>query len=201
MANTDTPRGFTPFGETLHVGYYAVPTAPTINICVGDIVIEDVTNIISKKLGVGVAVYDAAVVPATTGNDRLVLGAVVGVFDHHMNAIQYLAPGTVGDATVAGYVAVADDPNQQFLAQASTAVATADFELNYEIGSATLSAPDARTGLSTQEITITGANVTDTIPIRLVRQITTDDVASAAGCRFVCQINPLCHRYGAGTTI
>lgn len=201
MANTDNPHGFSIHGECLHVGYYAVPTAPTINVCLGDLVIEDVTNIVSKKLGQGIAIYDAAVLPATTGDDRLVLGSVIGVFDHNMDPVLYLAPGAVGDGTVAGYVAVADDPNQQFEAQVDGEITDANFELNYEVLSATLSAPDTRTKLSTQEIYTTGPNVTSTIPIRLVRQLTANDSHAAAGCRIVCQINPLCHRYGAGTTI
>lgn len=201
MANTDRPHGFIPYGETLRVGYYAVPTAPTINICVGDIVLEDNANILSKYLGLGIAVYDAAVVPVHTGNTNLLIGAVVGCFDEKMDPIQYIAAARVGDGTVAGYVAIADHPDQWFEAQTDTALTDADFELNYEITSATLSAPDSRTGLSTQEITPTGAGTGTNIPIRLVAQLTPSDDHNAVGCRLICQINQTAHRYGAGTTI
>jgi hypothetical protein len=201
MANIDRPHGFIPYGECLRVGYYAVVTAPAINICVGDMVLEDNANIVSKYLGLGIALYDAAVLPVHTGNTNLVIGAVVGCFDEKMDAIQYIPSGKVGDGTVAGYVAIADDPDQFFEAQTDAALVDGDFDLNYEVTSGTASAPDTRTGLSTQEVTPTGGGTGTNIPIRLVSQLTRDDDHNAVGCRVICQINQTAHRYGAGTTI
>lgn len=203
MANTDNPHGFIPWGECLRVGYYAVPTAPTINICVGDIVLEDNTNILSKFLGLGSGVYDALVPPVHTGNTNLVIGAVVGCFDEKMDPIQYIAAARIGDSTVAGYVAIADHPDQKFEAQSDAALTDGDFDLNYEITAASASAPNSRTGLSTQEVTPTGGGTGTNIPIRLVAQVpfATLDDHNAVGCRVICQINPTAHRYGAGTTI
>lgn len=201
MANSDVPFGFVPWEKTLRQNLYAVPTAPTINISPGDLVWEDLGQIVSAKLGLGIAIYDAAVPTTTLGDALLCLGAVTACFDEDMDPVSYIAAAEAGDATVAGYVLVADHPYQQFLAQADAAVTTANFELNYEVTSVALCAPDSRTYRSTMEINVSGANVTSTIPIRLVRQAYRTDDYSAAGCRFVCQINPLCHRYGAGTTI
>lgn len=202
MANIDAPHGFRIWGPCLRQNLYAVPTAPTINIAVGDLVWEDVTNITSAKLGSGIAVYDAAVPTTTLGDALLCLGSVTACFDEDMDPIQYIAASRVGDSTVAGYVLVADHPMQEFEAQGDGAFTVANLELNYEVTSVALCAPDSRTGLSTQEIAISGANVTSTIPIRLIKMAYPEkDVYSAAGCRMVCMINPLCHRYGAGTTI
>lgn len=201
MANTDNPHGFIPHGELLHVGYYAVPTAPTINTSIGDIVMGGTANIVSKKLGLGIDIYHAAVIGTTPAATYALLGAVVGCFDENMNPIQYIAAARIGDSTVSGYVAVADDPNQEFEAQTDGELTDTGFELNYEITSiATTNAPNSRTGLSRQEITgASGADVGETIPIRLIKQLTPDDSHASAGCRIVCQINPLCHRYGLGT--
>jgi hypothetical protein len=203
MANTDNPHGFKIYGECLRVGYYAVPTAPAVNISIGDMLIEDQGNIVSGKLGLGVAVYDAAVVPddpgAATG---LVLGAVVACFDAKMDPIQYIPKLSAGDGTVAGYVAIADDVNQQYEAQIEGTLTVANFELNYDIVSADAYAtPNTRTGLSTQEIAVDTEAVTRTLPIRLVSQYHPDDSYASAGCRVICQVNPECHRYGAGATI
>lgn len=201
MANLDQPFGFRPWGKTLNQNLYAVPTAPTIHVCIGDLVFEDTDNIVSTKLGLGIAVYDAAVPTTTLGDALLCLGAVTACFDEDMDPIQYIDVSRAGDATVAGYVLVADHPYQQFLAQADAAITDTNFNVNFEITSVALCQPDTRTLLSTMEINVSGATTTATIPIRLVRQAFIEDDHNAAGCRYVCQINPLCHRYGAGTTI
>lgn len=207
MANKDVPHGFKPWDGVLRARLYAVPTAPTINIAVGDIVANDNSAVVSAKLGLVLTVEDANIIPTTPGDATKLLGAVLACYDEDMNPLEnapsgYIAAGRVGDSTVAGYVLVADHPYQQFEAQADSALTAADLNLNYEITSATLSAPDTRTGLSTQEINVSGANVTTTIPIRLYAQAyPTEDVYSAAGCRMICQINPDCHMYGAAVML
>jgi hypothetical protein len=162
----------------------------------------DNAGIESAELTLGNAVYDAAVITTTDGSTRHLLGAVLACFDYRMDPLQYIPAATAGDSTTAGYVLVADHPAQQFVAQTDGALTANSIDLNHEITSATLSAPDTRTGMSTQEIAMSGANVTATIPLRLYGlAFPTQDVISAAGCRMVCQINPDCHQYGAGTAI
>lgn len=202
MANKDVPHGFNLWGPCLRARLYAVPTAPTINICVNDIVANDNAGILSGKLGLVLSVYDAAIIPATPGDAIKLLGPVQACFDENMDPIQYIAATRVGDGTVAGYVLIADHPSQQLEAQGDTAFADADLNLNYEITSAVLCAPNSDTGLSTQEIAIAGAAVTTTIPLRLMGQSHPDeDDHSLVGCRMVCQINPDCHYYGAAVML
>ena len=207
MANIDAPFGFRPWGEVLRARLYPVITAPTINIATGDIVAAALEGVTSAKLGSAIAVNDGEIIPATTGDAFLLIGSVLECFDEDMNPLAnassgYIAAARAGDATVAGYVLVADHPDQQYVAQADAAVTVASLDLNYEITSVALSAPNSITGISTQEIGVSGADVTVTIPLRLYGQAyPAQDSYAAAGCRWVCQINPLCHLYGAGLTI
>lgn len=205
MANADVDFGFIPWGPVLRARLYAVPTAPTINICLNDIVANDtVGGISTNKLGLAGTVYDAAVLGDTPGDEFLLLGSVLACFDHKMDPIQYIPPATVGDSTVAGYVLVADHPYQLYVANCGEAAITAtNMDLNYPIDGASLYAPQSTsTGISGQFIKNTNAAVTVTIPIRMVSQAYPGvDTYSAVGCRMICQINPLCHQYGVGVTI
>jgi len=198
MANKDRPFGFIPWGPVLRARMYAVPTAPTINICVGDVVANDNTGLVSGKLGLSLAVYDTAVLSATPGDEYKILGVVLACFDEDLDPVQYIAAAEVGDSTVAGYVLIADHPSQQLVAQGDGEFTDADLNLNFSIVSATLCAPDTYTGLSTQEIDADSGAVTTTIPIRIVGQAyPEDDSHASAGCRMICQFNPDCHMYGS----
>ena len=206
MANKDNPNGFQPWGPVLRARLYPVITAPTINICVGDLVCAEVAGVTSAKIGSTIAIYDAAVIPATPGDNFLIIGAVQAVYDENMQPLTnapsgYIVPARAGDGTVAGYALVADHPYQEYVAQADAAVTAGDLDLNYEVTSVALSAPNSKTGISQQEINVSGANVTVTIPIRIYGQAyPAEDVITNAGSRWICQINPLCHLYGAGVT-
>jgi len=208
MANIDAPHGFRPWGPVLRARLYAVNTAPTINICVGDLVASGNTGLsCTGGNGTLLMIEDANIIPTTPGDATPILGAVLACYDEHMfpcdNAPSgYIAAGEVGDGTVAGYILVADHPDQQFEAQADGAISAAKIDLNHEITSGTLSAPNSATGLSTQEIASAGSNVTATIPLRLYGQAYPElDSIDAAGCRWICGINPDCHYWAAGTAI
>jgi len=96
MANADVDFGFVPWGPVLRARLYAVPTAPTINICLNDIVANDtVGGIATAKLGLVGTVYDTAVLGDTPGDEFLLLGAVLACFDEKMDAIQYIPAGEV----------------------------------------------------------------------------------------------------------
>jgi len=201
MANANVNFGFALWGQCMRARLYAVQTAPTINIMMQDLVLEDVFGIATSKLGYASIVYDAAVIPANPGDNFLMLGSVLECFDEKMDPIAYIAATRAGDGVVAGYVLVADHPYQQYITNVSGVLDVNNAELNYDVESETISAGWTDTGLSKQRVTVTGAAVTVTIPIRLVSQAYPEDTYAAAGCRMICQINPLCHKYGAGVTI
>ena len=203
MANKDYPHGFNPWNEVLRARYYPVPTAPAIAFYHGDLVQADTTGFASAKLGVTLGVYDTAVILDTSGATLKLLGTAIGIFDENMDPIKYMDVGRVGDGTTAGYLLITDHPYQQYEAQGDSAFTVANLDLNHEITVAALNAGDTDTGISVMEIdATTGAAVTVTIPIRLYGQAYPgEDVYSAAGCRMICQINPLCHYYGSGLAV
>ncbi len=203
MSNTDAPHGFNVWGELKRARLYAVTTAPVIAFYHGDMVQAENTSAVSKHLGLGITVKEDAVIGTTDGGTEHLLGAVVAIYDHNMDPLKYMPIGTVGDSTVAGYLLVADHPYQEFEAQGDGEFADADIDLNYEITVPALNAGDTTTGRSKMEISAaSGAAVTATIPLRLYGQAyPLEDSHASAGCRMVCQINPDCHFYGAGTAI
>jgi hypothetical protein len=203
MANTDAPFGFRVSGVLKHVGLYAVPTAPTIAFYHGDMV-QGSNTFIACTGGHGSLpeVYDAAVIGTTEGATRPIYGAVVGIYDEDMMPVSYIAVAEVGDGTVAGYLLIADDPGQEFVAQSDGAITAANMDLFHEITSVALNAGNSNTGISKAEIASAGSAVTATIPLRIVKQAyPNEDVITAAGCRFVVKINPDCHYMAQGTAI
>ena len=203
MANKDYPHGFNPWNEVLRARVYPVQTAPAIAFYHGDLVQADITGFASAKLGVTLLIYDTAVILDTSGATLKLLGSVLAVYDENMDPIKYMDVGRVGDGTTAGYLLITDHPYQQYEAQSDSAFTVANLDLNHEITVAALNAGDNDTGISVMEIdATTGAAVTVTIPIRLYGQAYPgEDVYSAAGCRMICQINPLCHYYGSGLAV
>ena len=96
----------------LRANLYAVLTAPTIAFFHGDPVQHGGT-IAATQLGQFPIVEDGGVV----ANGDLLLGAVVGVFSEKMDPLNYMAIGRTGNSTIAGFVMVADHPDQEFLIQ------------------------------------------------------------------------------------
>jgi hypothetical protein len=203
VANVDVPHGFEPWGIVKRARLYAVPTAPTIAFYHNDLVQAEITGAaVSRYLGAGTHIEDDAVIQAAPGQTIHILGTTLAIFDSDMDPIHYMPVGTVGDGTTAGYLLVSDDPDQQYEAQGDTAFALADLDLNYNVTSVALNAGNTKTGISTQEIAISGAAVTVTLPLRLYGQAYPDvDSYASVGCRMICQINPLCHYYGAGIAV
>lgn len=204
MANLDIDAGFFPIEPVLRARLYPVPTAPTINICINDIVAADTTSAaVWPKLGASIQIYDSAVLGDTPGDEYLILGSVLEAFDEDLNPIAYIAAGRVGDGTAAGYVLVADHPDQQFIANVGEALTLANLDLNYPIDGAALYAPQStETGISAQFIKVTNAAVTKTIPIRMYRQSHyPDDSYASAGCRMICGITPMCHYWASDVAI
>ena len=191
MANKDRPFGFEPVGELLRVNYYAVQTAPVINVCINDIVVHGGTSVATPKLG-QLSIIEDAQVPDGYAN---ILGVVVATFDEDFNPIQYIAAGRVGNSTIAGYVAVADHPDQMFLAQEdgdTTPIAAASAGFNANLISATLAAPNTHSGISTMEIDSDSAANTAALNVKLINPHPDDTIATAY-CRWFVYINE--HHY------
>jgi len=202
MANNDNPHGFNIFGKLLNVGMYAVATATVLNICPGYIVQSDLTGIDTPRLGIIPQVKDDVVITTVDGATHPFLGVVVECFDEDMNPISYIEATRVGDGTCAGYVSIADHPYQVFEAQIDGTLSAADFDLNHEITTVAINAPDTRNGRSTMEIAVSGSAVTVTVPLRLLYQAyPAEDVGTTVGARYACQINPLCHYRGQGIAV
>ncbi len=206
MANNDTPHGFKIYGQLLRAQLYAVNTAPTINIMVQDMVASGNSGLAcTQGHGTMLMIEDANIIPATPGDATPLLGSVLACFDEDMFPVSYIAAGEAGDGTVAGYVLVADHPEQLYEAQEdadTAAIAVADIDLFREIYSPALSAGNTNTGISKQEIDSNSGATTSTIPISIIRMAyPQEDSQGSAGCRWVCKIQNDCHYYGAGTAI
>jgi hypothetical protein len=203
MENTDNPNGFSVWGKLLRARKYAIATAPTIAFSIGDLVQGENSGITcTKGNGTLLQIYDTAVISTTEGATRPLYGAIIELFDEYMNPVTNIAAAEVGDGTVAGYAMIADHPDQEFVAQADGSITAASIDLNHEITVTALNAPNSVSGLSKMEIAAAGSAVTATIPLRLYGQAYPDkDVITAAGCRWICQINPDCHYWAAGTAI
>jgi len=100
MANVDFARGLVPFGELLRATWYQVPSAVVgnVSIFIGDPVILTGTG------------NTCDIATAGTGNP--ILGAVLATYDADQVPTQYHL-----DNGGAGYLLVADHPDQLFIAQ------------------------------------------------------------------------------------
>ena len=197
MSQYDNATGFQPYGEVLRANYYAVNTAPTIGFYVGDMVHYTTgggSSIATPKMGYRPIVADDAVLAA----GDFLIGAVLGCFDENMNPVKYIAATEAGDSTVAGYLLIADHPQQLFVAQedaVGNAITAVEGQCNAEVAPPTLNAGSTSTGISKQEIDSSSAANTSTLMLRLLHPHP-NDVAHVDGkwCRYICMINT--HAYG-----
>jgi hypothetical protein len=194
MSSVDAPFGFVPYGQVLRVQRYAVNTAPTINIAVGDLLTAG-GAVVSTPKGYLMDVDDAAVMDGTAA----ILGAVVAVEDEDGLPLSYMAATRTGNGTIAGYVMIADHPDQLFLAQEdgeTNAIDLAEGSQNADAISASLAAPDTNTGRSTMEIDSDTAGTSADLNVKLIAPHPDDTPADDTNhyCRWICQINE--HYYG-----
>lgn len=192
-SSTDAAFGFQPYGQLLRVGIYAIITAPTINVCVNDIVVHGST-IVSTPIGYLTAIEDGSV----PDGDPQILGSVIAVMDSDMKHVQYIAPAAAGNGTIAGYVMVADHPDQLFIAQEdgdSNAIDLDEAGMNCDLIAATLCAPNSHTGLSTMELDSTSAANTEALQFRLLHPHQDDTPATdtQANARWIVRVNEHFH--------
>ena len=188
MSGTDAPFGFAPYGPVLRSTLYTVPTAPTIAIYHNDIVRHGGAGM-ATKYGPMVFIEDSA----NPDGAAHLLGSVLAVFDHNMLPVKYLAALAAGDAVVAGYVLVADDPNQLFIAQedgSTNAIDLVDIGENANI--VTTHTGNTNTGISKQEIQSSSVHANAALNVQIVRPHEDDQVGvDVTNCytRWIVRIN------------
>lgn len=199
FASTDAAFGFQPYGPILRAELYAVATAPTINVMQFDIVVHGGT-MVSTPLGYLPIIEDGAV---PDGNPNM-LGSVLACFDENYEPALYIAAEEVGNSTIAGYVLVANHPQQLYIAQedgTTNAIDLADCGQNANIVSGTLCAGNTSTGIGKQEIASDTVSATAALNVRVLRPHEDDTPADDTNCycRWICMINEHFHvTAGAG---
>lgn len=192
MSSVDNPMGFQPYGPVLRQRLYAVTTAPTIHIYHGDM-IRHGGAALATKFGTMVIVEDGTVLDGAS-NTQKILGAVTQCFDEDMDPVMYIAALEAGDSTVAGYVMIADHPDQLYIAQedgTTEAIDLADVGENCDIVSVTISAGTAATGLSTQELASDTVAAAAALDMKLHYPHPDDTVGDDTNChcRWICSVN------------
>jgi len=192
--NKDNPQGLQVWGPLLRSGLYAVKTAPTIAFYRGDPLQHGGTSQ-STKFGYMPIVEDDGVV----ADSDMLIGAVIDVFDEDMNPLIYMAVGRVGDSTTAGYLLVADHPDQEFCIQedaTTTPIPLTKSEMNAQLTIVALNAGDTGTGNSKAEIESATAATGSTLAVKLMRPHLEDTVPATATyhTRWIVTINA--HAFG-----
>lgn len=195
--NLDNPMGLQIWGVLRRATLYAIQTAPTIAFYHGDPVQHGGT-ILSTATGHRTIVEDGGIIAAS---DRI-LGGVVAVFDKDMDPLAYMPVGTVGDSTVAGYLMVADHPEQEFVIQEdaeTTPIPKDSAEMNTDFIIVALNAGDTGTGLSSAEIDSSDTATTLGLHLRLHYPHPDDTVPATATyhTRWIVTINA--HQLAMGT--
>lgn len=190
MSSIDAAFGFEPYGPILRAQYYAVPTAPTVNVMKNDIVVHGGEGIVTAKRGVLPIIEDGSV----PDSDPFILGSVLSAFDENMEPVNYIAIGEVGDTIVAGYVLVADHPEQLFLAQEDgegNAIDLDEIGQNCDLIAGTLCAGNTTTGISKMELDSDSAGAAAALQFKLIRPHEDDTAANDTNhyCRWIVQAN------------
>jgi len=186
----DAAFGFIPWGPVLHSQLYCVQTGPTIAFFHGDPVQHGGTAL-STPWGWMPIVEDGDVV--ATGD--LLLGAVIAVFDEDMYPLKYIAIDRAGDALIAGYVLVADHPDQLFIIQEdcdTTPIPATSIEMNADLVPPTTNNGDTTSGRSKCEIDSDTAAATYDLHVKLMYPHPEDTIPGVDGSyhtRWIVKIN------------
>jgi hypothetical protein len=189
FSSVDAAFGFQPYGNILRAQLYAVPTAPTVYIFHNDIVVHGGSSV-STPIGYLPIIEDGSV----PDSDPFILGSVLEVFDEDMVPVKYITIGEVGNGTIAGYVLVADDPNQLFIAQEdgeTNAIDLAEAGNNCDLIAGTLCAGNTNTGIGKMELDSDSAKADATAQFKLIRPHEDDTPADDTNhyARWIVQVN------------
>ena len=190
MAAVDAHTGFQPYESVIQAHLYSVITANATAFFIGDLV---------KHSGIALATPHKGtllqVVQHAAGADGVGLGAVIGCFDHTMKPLLYIPTSTTGNGTIAGYVMVADHPDQIYIAHengGTGSLVAGDIGLNAD--AIATHAGSSNTGLSGMEIDSNSSASTATLALKILNVHEEDTLASASTttgthCRFIVKIN------------
>lgn len=189
FAGTDAAFGFQPYGPVLRANIYAVATAPTVYIFHNDIVVHGGTGV-STPTGYLPIIEDGSV----PDSDPFILGSVLAVFDENMHPVNYITIAEAGNSTIAGYVLVADHPNQLFIAQEdgdSNAIDAAEMGNNCDLIAGTLCAGNTYTGIGKMELDSSSAGAAAALQFKLIRPHEDDtiDVDATPYNRWIVSVN------------
>lgn len=192
--NKDHAMGLQVWGPLLRANLYAVLTEPTIAFYHGDPVQHGGTST-NTKFGYMPIVEDGDVV----ANSDILLGAVVGIFSEDMDPLNYMAVSRTGDGTIAGFLMVADHPDQEFCIQEdadTTPIPLTKSEMNCELEPAAANAGDTGTGISKCELDSSTAATGTALGVHLRRPHLEDTVPATATyhTRWIVTINA--HAFG-----
>ena len=190
MASTDAAFGFEPYQNILHTSLYAVVTAVGTQICIGDPV---------GNVGLGIDTVERGAIPAVQVDVDGAAGAIVGVvlacFDENMFPIARILASEAGDDTVAGYVLVADDPQQQYICQEDGATSSMVVDdIGFNVDAVSTGTPVAANSYhSMVELASNGAATTATLAWHVLACHPNDTISSdnSAGnhARFIVKLN------------
>jgi hypothetical protein len=173
MANINHPRGLQPYGNLLQVTEYTLSTAYAQDLFIWDPVVVNGTS--------------RDVVIATAGTGNAISGVIVGIYDLNKVPLQYWDSGHTG----IGYVLVADDPRQVFIAQGDGAVSFLDADDangNINLVSGSGSTVNYLSGWELDDSDTGGSTAGD--QIRLIRPDQRDDnTVGIANADWLCRIN------------
>lgn len=195
MARTNSPFGLQPWNTVLRAGMYAIVTANTTAVFIGDAVNHGGTSY-TTKWGQLPGLADTATMAGAAGKT---IGPVLGLFDHKGDPILYMPASTTGDGVIAGFALVADHPDQLFLVQEdsdSENIVAAEIGLNADM---VVGSGSTKTGLSAAALDSSTEASTSTLMLKIVSLHPDDIIAPSdttpAYNRFIVKINS--HYFGS----
>lgn len=197
MAPTDAAFGFIPWGPVLRQRLYVVNTNPTIGIYNGD-PMENGGGFVSTPHGYMLDVIDDA---GIANSDDDILGMVTSIFDENMDPMIYMAAARVGAGSIAGYVMVADHPDQLFVGQEDSTTNAIDLDDAGDNANIVYAAGSSTTGRSGCEIA--SDTIANTISLHLQIHYPHPDDTPAEDtywCRYIVSINTHAWAHGDGRT-
>ena len=204
MSLIDSRFGFAPWEDVKHATLYPVVTATSTAMFVGDLVQKGDAIAATRYCGTRMQALQC-----TTGGSGAAIGAIIGCYDKNMKPCLYIATSEAGDSVVAGYVMVADDPDQLYSVQEDGDTTSLNiYAVALNAAAIATHAGSTGTGLSGMEIdsstAATGAGTAVTLPIRILFAHPEDTVGSGttAGnrARWIVKVNASVYNDDAVTT-